>query len=450
MNYSNYRISLDIRDTAAQASVSLKCGDTGVKITAVLSEGGVPYEISNDCYAVFSAKKADGTEICNNCVIQNNAVIYEVTAQTVAAVGRVDCEFVLYDANGKQITAPRFSIFIYDTLISGGSADSKSEYNTLSGLITEAKGVLDDFKAPSATASSVDAGTNPDVDVTLTEESGLKFNFKIPKGERGIQGPAGSAYSMSLNGSGVVTLNAQENGSATGTYIKGFYIGGAIKKVDYASLANLPSANKAMTVQTDGTQVFTFDGSAAKTLNIKAGTNIALSSDASGNITINAQDGVVLYEPAAASTGLYCDGSTTATDVNSATLSDPNGVYKRLKIYVSSVYGLASTEMPIDRTHSATNPYGNRIGGIIFPSGDHSNGATLNYLTKIHWCVKFTENVGWTFQVTDSGWVNLGTGAISQTDYTDNKSIAATNVAPTWNQRHNSGYAVYKIIGYTV
>ena len=103
MNYSNYRISLDIRDTAAQASVSLKCGDTGVKITAVLSEGGVPYEISNDCYAVFSAKKADGTEICNNCVIQNNAVIYEVTAQTVAAIGRVDCEFVLYDANGKQI-----------------------------------------------------------------------------------------------------------------------------------------------------------------------------------------------------------------------------------------------------------------------------------------------------------------------------------------------------------
>lgn len=160
--------------------------------------------------------------------------------------------------------------------------------------------------------------------------------------------------------------------------------------------------------------------------------------------------GTVLYEAPAGSTGLYCDGNTTATDVNSATLSDPNGGYKRLKIYASSVYGLACAEMPIDRTHSATNPYGNRIGGIIFPSGDHSNGATLNYLTKIHWCVKFTENVGWTFQVTDSGWVNLGTGAVSQADYTDNKSVAATNAAPTWNQRHNSGYSVYKIVGYTV
>lgn len=45
-----------------------------------------------------------------------------------------------------------------------------------------------------------------------------------------------------------------------------------------------------LTVKGNGTQSFTYDGSAAKTLNIKAGTNVSVSSDTSGNITISATD----------------------------------------------------------------------------------------------------------------------------------------------------------------
>lgn len=240
---------------------------------------------------------------------------------------------------------------------------------------------------------------------------------------------------------------------------------GLMSAADKTKLDNVPSSSgttsKALTVQANGSQVFTFNGSAAKTLNIKAGTNVTLTSDTSGNITINARSGTgtgdvgdVLYE-ATNDYGIYCDGKTTLTNTNSVTLNDPdpNGGYKRFRIYVRTVYGLASADMPVDRPQGGANsPWGSYQGGIVFPTGDHSNGATLNYLAKIHWRIvpPSSGSLGWKFQVTDSGWVNLGTGAVSQADYIGNKSVAVTNAAPTWNQRHNNNYSVYKIVGYTV
>ena len=240
---------------------------------------------------------------------------------------------------------------------------------------------------------------------------------------------------------------------------------GLMSAADKTKLDNVPSSSgttsKALTVQTNGTQVFTFNGSAAKTLNIKAGTNVTLTSDTSGNITINARSGTgtgdvgdVLYE-ATNDYGIYCDGSLTRNINNSVTLKDPdpNGGYKRFRIYVRTVYGLACTEMPVDRPQGAANStWGSYQGGIVFPTGDTTNGATTNYLVKMHWRIipPTTGDIDWKFQVTDSGWINLGTGTVAASGYTGNATTGITNAAPTWNQRHNSDYSVYKIVGYTV
>ena len=240
---------------------------------------------------------------------------------------------------------------------------------------------------------------------------------------------------------------------------------GLMSAADKTKLDNVPSStgttSKALTVQANGSQVFTFNGSAAKTLNIKAGTNVTLTSDTSGNITINARSGTgtgdvgdVLYE-ATNDYGIYCDGSLTRNINNSVTLKDPdpNGGYKRFRIYVRTVYGLACTEMPVDRPQGAANStWGSYQGGIVFPTGDTTNGATTNYLVKMHWRIipPTTGDIDWKFQVTDSGWINLGTGTVAASGYTGNATTGITNAAPTWNQRHNSDYSVYKIVGYTV
>jgi hypothetical protein len=69
-------------------------------------------------------------------------------------------------------------------------------------------------------------------------------------------------------------------------------------------------------VKGNGTNSFTYDGSVAKTLNIKAGTNVSVSSDTSGNITIGVpgasdkQAGVTVVWPAASCTTFSSDTGT--------------------------------------------------------------------------------------------------------------------------------------------
>ena len=149
--------------------------------------------------------------------------------------------------------------------------------------------------------------------------------------------------------------------------------------------------------------------------------------------------------------GIYCNGKTYADSTNSVTIEDLNLEYKRFRIYVRTPYGLACTDMPVDRPQQSNNTtYGQYQGGIVFPTGDNTLGATNNYLAKINWRVTVAYNLGWSFQVTDSGWINLGMGAVSASDYAQEGPAGLTGSAPTWNQRHNNSYSVYKIVGYKV
>lgn len=153
--------------------------------------------------------------------------------------------------------------------------------------------------------------------------------------------------------------------------------------------------------------------------------------------------------------GIYCDGNIEMTSTNSVILHDPNpsGSYKRFRIYVRTVYGLACTDMPVDRPQQSTAPtwQSKYLGGIVFPTGDNVNGASSNYLAKIQWRIipPTSDDLYWKFQVTDSGWVNLGMGNVSSEEYVQS-SVSKSGTTITWNQRHNSGYSVYKIVGYTV
>lgn len=166
--------------------------------------------------------------------------------------------------------------------------------------------------------------------------------------------------------------------------------------------------------------------------------------------TVNARTGIVLYE-ATTAYGIYSDGSIAATNKNSVTFSDSylTRPYKRLGVYVRTPFGIMRADMAIDRVQGYNHPsFGDYQGGIVFPTGDSSSGATLNYLVKLSWCARHADGK-WTFQVTDTGWINLGVGYVSVSNYTGNKDVAITSNTVTWNQRHNIYYSVYKIVGYT-
>lgn len=135
MNKSVYRFTLDIHKTGSQVMLTTKKGSTGRQLKISLAEGFYPYEIADDCYAVFRARKADGTMLYNDCVIEENLIIYNFTDQTVSANGMMDCEITLYASDGTQITSPSFNILVDETTQKDDDIESSDEFGALTDII---------------------------------------------------------------------------------------------------------------------------------------------------------------------------------------------------------------------------------------------------------------------------------------------------------------------------
>lgn len=136
---SIYRISLDIQEAYSNVSLDVKRGDTGRRIHITLTDGGFPYQISEECYAVFTATKPDGNKVFNHCTIEGNTIIYEMTPQTVAAVGMAECEIKVYGADDDLLTSACFDLVINETVIKeGDEIESETEVDALTHLISEA------------------------------------------------------------------------------------------------------------------------------------------------------------------------------------------------------------------------------------------------------------------------------------------------------------------------
>ena len=64
LNDSRISVSIDVSQSNSPVRVMCKQGDTGRVLNISLTDGGYPYVISKDCYAVFTAVKPDGKIIC--------------------------------------------------------------------------------------------------------------------------------------------------------------------------------------------------------------------------------------------------------------------------------------------------------------------------------------------------------------------------------------------------
>lgn len=138
MKASIYRISLDIQDAYANVSLDVKRGDLGRRIHITLTEGGFPYKISPECYAVLSAEKPDGEKIFNHCTIEGNTIIYVMTPQTVAVAGIAECEVKVYGAYDQLLTSACFNLIVNETVNEEDKLVSETEVDALTHLISEA------------------------------------------------------------------------------------------------------------------------------------------------------------------------------------------------------------------------------------------------------------------------------------------------------------------------
>lgn len=228
MKDSHYRVSLDIHSTQSQVSLPIKQGDTSRKVFISLCEGGKPYHIEDDCFAVFSAKKPDKTKIENNCVIADNVIEYSVTEQTSAASGKLDCEIKLYGGDNGLLCSPRFTIIVDARAVSDAEIESTSEYSALTELYNETNTLKDEVETKLANGefdgedvnynlvSNALKGTASGEIVTLTDVSPVEHEMKV-KAQPGARItkcganliPIEFGRTLTKNG---VTLTVGENG----------------------------------------------------------------------------------------------------------------------------------------------------------------------------------------------------------------------------------------------
>lgn len=151
MKPSIYRISLDVHDAHSSVCLDMKRQDTARQIDIALTDGGFPYRISEECYAVFAATKADGKKLLHHCEIRNNIIQYIVRPQTTAAVGLCECEIRLYGANDKLLFSPGFNILVSEKAVTeDDDLISEDDVDELTHLISEAAKVIAEGKEVNA------------------------------------------------------------------------------------------------------------------------------------------------------------------------------------------------------------------------------------------------------------------------------------------------------------
>lgn len=175
MTNSYYKISLDIHDHGSSVALKAKKGDTGRLLYITLMDGRNPYVITNECRPVFTAKKADGNILYNECSVIGNIIAYAFTPQTTSVAGKTECEIKLYGAENKLLTSARFTLIVEDTVYNeGDEVESEKEVSALTALVSEATTLIADVENKLARG----------------EFKGDKGD-KGDKGERGQQGERG-------------------------------------------------------------------------------------------------------------------------------------------------------------------------------------------------------------------------------------------------------------------
>lgn len=123
-----------------RTSVSICKGDTNSRqICITLVSSGVVYEIPDNSIAVLLATKPDGKKVYNDCSINGNEIIFDVTTQLIASSGDVECQVELSDAEGTILTSPAFVIRVYEKLLDNSVMESINEYKALTAFCTNAE-----------------------------------------------------------------------------------------------------------------------------------------------------------------------------------------------------------------------------------------------------------------------------------------------------------------------
>lgn len=239
MNQIEHRIRLDVLRDSVQAYIRVTKNDTrSRKIIVFITEGSCAYPLYGVLTAKLKAEKPDGTTIYNDCVVENSAIVYTITAQTTAAVGIVECELILYGDADEVLATPRFKIIVQDPVVDDSEIESTDEFTALTSAIQAAEEIktpytagdgidisnkvvsvkkagsntLGGIKAIAKTTETVPVAVDADGKAWVPQQSG---------GSGGGQDGASAYASVQQTGDGAVITCTDANGTTTATITNG-------------------------------------------------------------------------------------------------------------------------------------------------------------------------------------------------------------------------------------
>lgn len=122
----------------------------------------------------FFARKPDGTEVFNNCTVENNFVVIELTSQTLAVAGKVKAELMITGrANGEVLTTKPFIINVIESINSQSAIESTNEYSVIMNIVKELEEYWRIHRYYSVYDVKTDVVTVPVNIAELTREDGV-------------------------------------------------------------------------------------------------------------------------------------------------------------------------------------------------------------------------------------------------------------------------------------
>lgn len=358
--------------------------DSALKLASARTINGVPFDGTTNITVTDSTKlPLTGGTVSGQLVLSSTTDI-SPTVDGALVIGTATGEHITFDANeimAKNANAVSTLYLNNDGglvqvgsggLSSSGNINSTKTITASGGFVGNVTGNVSGSSSSctgnSATATlAATVGTN---DVFIQPGSSNEINFggaatatDIYFGYRAVGSrPIPTTYRFGEGGNGATIIAATFQGNAI--------------SATTATTANKVSNNLILKVNTgtvEGTSLYTFNGSAAKTLDIKAGANITLSATA-GVLTISSES-----TPITAGTGLAKSGNTLSL----------------------ATYGTAGTSGP---TANATLAFG---GTFVIPSVTTD---AYGRVTRAAYTMTMPANPNTNYYPTTFAWAN-GTAA---------------------------------------
>ena len=176
-------ITLDLQRSFAPGEITVRRGDTHRTLRFFLADGGKPYK-PTDVRAVLTAQKPDGTHIFNECTVAEDRVLYDLTSQTTACPGQVECQLRLYGAENALLHTATFTLTVEDTVYTEGDEEitSGDEATALTKLITQTEQKLAETEEALESIAPLRKHYELIEEITLDEDVAQFYRTTDPKG----------------------------------------------------------------------------------------------------------------------------------------------------------------------------------------------------------------------------------------------------------------------------